>query len=205
MEISNDLKEKVAAPTSPSEEDATGSRADQPTSEIDHIKQREESRNDNAADGGEDSHIAGARVFGPQGVADAPVHGCKSTSFASGGDDRGDTSNSPMASDPQSLPEEILKPGQTITFEGLPVSKNRFCTNWIDISIDDSSSRFSLRWLSEAEAEATLRANTDAVLDVESISSGSDTTLTKDAEGNTYFAYGGEVVKIRALRTHDSS
>ncbi|ROW02047.1 hypothetical protein VPNG_07663 [Cytospora leucostoma] len=220
--VLNELKDTVAAPTSPSQEDATGSRADQPTSKIDHTIPSEECRNDNAADGvsgqrkqtdetittesgSEDNYNAGAEVFGPQGVADAQPYASKSTSDASQGDDTGDASDSTMASDPRSLPEQILKPGQTITLEALSASKNRFQTNQIHISIDDSSSRFSLRWLSEAEAEASLRANTDAVLDVESIPSGVDVTLTKDAEGNTYFAYGREVVMIRALMTHDSS
>lgn len=220
--VSNGLKDKVAAPTSHFKEVATGSRADQPTSKIDHIKQCDESRDDNAADGvngqgektdetvtpefgGKDDHNARAEVFGPQGIADAQACASESTSDASGGDGRGDASGRPMASDPQPLPEQILRPGQTITFEALPDSKNRFCTNGMNISIDDSSSRFSLRWLSEAEAGATLRANTDAALDVESISRGVDMTLTKDAEGNTYFEYCGEVVMIRALVPHDPS
>lgn len=123
----------------------------------------------------------------------------------SGNKDTKDITDGSVASKPQPMPGRMLRSGQTVTFEPVPDGRTCFRTNRINLFIDDWSDRFSFRWLSESEAEGVLRADTDAVLDVGSISPGVNVTLRKDAEGHTYFANGREVVMIHALDTPDCS
>ncbi|KUI65904.1 hypothetical protein VM1G_02084 [Cytospora mali] len=224
--ISNDLRSGVPALARPSEDDATGSKVDQKSNETESIKNFhvEDTEPHNVGDGADDKRdvAADASVDGSasesthdarNGVANVDqVKTTDEASFASndiandtGSDDAEASIDGSVASVSQTLSDETLRPGQTIAVEPVPGSTSYFRTNRLNMSIDDSSGRFSFRWLSEPEAEAVLRANTNAVLDIKMISPGVDVTLTKDAKGHTYFSYGGEVIMIRALETQDSS
>lgn len=118
-----------------------------------------------------------------------------------GEDEMKDTTDGSLADEPQFMSERILQSGQTVHFQPVPASRTCFRTNRINMFIDEWSDHCSFKMLSGIEAEAVLRANTEAIVDVDSISPGVDVTLTKNAEGLTYIACGREVVMIHALNT----
>lgn len=203
--ISNNLTPGVTAPAQPPEDNVTDSKTDQAISEISEGK----NRMDTAADAGvseagdESAHDVGNEVADQGEIADEAHVAKNDTDDTESGSFRDITEGSIyIASD---LPRKSLEPGQTTTFAPGPDSRTHFRTNRINLFIDDTSGRLSFRWLSEPEAEAVLRTNTNAVVDVESTSFGVDVTMVKDAEGPTYLAYGGEVIMIHALEPQSPS
>jgi hypothetical protein len=207
--LSSALRSGVAAPPPVSQDVAADSKADR-TSEAEPIQNcHVESIGTNSVEYEVNiqSDMTIDAVFSEpggeklQGVWDGVDD--KATDIDAGSGCTKDTTDRSSASNHRPLLEaargscQTLSPGQISTYE--PASRRWFRTNGIDLFIDDSSARFSARLLSGSEAEAVLRADTNTLFDIESISPGMDVELVRDDEGRTYFALGEEVVMIRAL------